>query len=273
MVHYDLRNFAESFGKRPLSKLNKAAVEKWMEVCHLAPQTRRNRLSHARVFCAWLVEKGHIKSNPTKDFEPIRLPRRVPVTLQQEEVAKVIDTCGDDLRGLAIIWMMVGLGARCIEVSRVNVDDYDRVARTIKLRGKADHERILPVPDEVAAALNAYASVTGRSPGPIIRHINRKGGYTYERLDAQTISTYVTKIMREAGIKGNIFDGKSAHGLRRTAASDVMDRTGNIQIVQALLGHEWIETTTAYLRPVALDNLREAMAGRGYEHPRLEPAS
>lgn len=265
-VHYNLLNLAQSHGARPLTKFNKAAIEKWMEVGHLAPQTRRLRLSHTRVFCTWLVDQGHVKVNPTKDFPPIRIPRRVPVTFQQEEVAKVIDACDGDLRGLAIVWMMVGLGARCVEVSRANMDDYDRRAKTIKLRGKGNHERVLPVPDEVAAALDAYHNETGRSPGPIIRQINRRtGGYTYDRLDPQTISTYMTKVMRAAGVKGAIFDGKSAHGLRRTAASDVMDKTGNIQIVQALLGHENIETTTIYLRPVALDNLREAMAGRDYQ--------
>lgn len=265
-VHYDLVNFAQSFGARPLTKLNVSVIEKWMEIGHLAPSTRRNRLSYVRVFCDWLVDKGHIKRNPTKDFPPISLPRRVPVTFQQNEVAKVIAACGNDRRGLAIVWMMVGLGCRCVEVSRADIDDYDRVAKTIKLRGKAGHERILPVPDEVAAALDAYHNETGRSPGPIIRQINRKGGYTYDRLSPQTISDYMTRVMRKAEVKGRIFDGKSAHGLRRTAASDVMDRTGNIQIVQALLGHAKIETTTIYLRPVPLDDLRDAMAGRGYRH-------
>jgi integrase len=81
----------------------------------------------------------------------------------------------------------------------------------------------------------------------------------------------MSRWMRAAEIKTRAHDGRSAHGLRRTAASDVMDSSGDIRIVQAMLGHVRIESTAFYLRPVPLDKMREAMEGRNYGSPGVPP--
>jgi integrase len=177
-------------------------------------------------------------------------------------VAKLLDLVAGDRRATAMVWLMVGQGCRCVEVSNLDLDDYDPRALTIRLRGKFGHERELPVTVEVARALDDYINETGRVPGPLIRSLVNQ----YDRLGPTTISDYMGRWMRAAGIKSRNYDGKSAHGLRRTAASDVMDRTRDIHAVQAMLGHANIETTTMYLRPVAMDTLREAMEGRTYSH-------
>jgi len=71
--------------------------------------------------------------------------------------------------------------------------------------------------------------------------------------------------MRDAGVKAGALDGRSAHGLRRTAASDVMDLCGDITIVQELLGHRLVSTTAEhYLRRVPIESMRAAMEGRTY---------
>lgn len=70
--------------------------------------------------------------------------------------------------------------------------------------------------------------------------------------------------MRLAGVKVRALDGRSAHALRRTCASDVADRA-DLRVVQQILGHSDLAVTSRhYLRPVPLDEMREAMEGRSY---------
>lgn len=64
-------------------------------------------------------------------------------------------------------------------------------------------------------------------------------------------------------------DGRSAHSLRHTATSDVLDTYGNVRIVQEMLGHSSLQSTQVYLRRADLGQLREAMAGRDYTFPML----
>lgn len=258
---YPLAALARLFGARPLSRFGPAAIDRWLEsIGHQAPATRRHRLSVVRGFCRWLVATRRIPRDPTAHVPVVPQPRRVPITLTAAEVGRVIGTMPSP-RARAIAWLMVGCGCRCIEVARLDVADYDPDDRTISLVGKADHERVVPVPQEVAGAIDAYLDEAGRIGGPLIR--SELDGRS--RLSSRTISGYMRKWMSAARVKLAPLDGRSAHCLRRTAGSDVMDRANDIRIVQAMLGHSRVETTAKYyLRPVPLDRLREAMEGRAY---------
>lgn len=265
-VNYILHDFATDFGGKALNRLTVGAVDHWFEgMPHIAPTTRRIRLSAVSLFCRWLYATRRIKADPMVGYPGVKLPRRVPVTVPVADVGKLL-ALSNDRRMKAIVWLMVGCGCRCVEVSLLDMDDYDSRAETLRVVGKGGHERVLPVPAAVADALEDYLDEIGRTPGPLIRGRLPGGGPgdCYDRLSPTTISNYLTRWFRAAGIKARNYDGKSAHGLRRTAASDVMDRTHDIQLVQAMLGHAKIETTTAYLRPVSLDRLRDGMEGRSY---------
>lgn len=272
-----LYSLDRAFGRRPIQRFGPATVDRWLELGgHMAPSTRRHRLSVARVFCRWLVEVKVVKVDATAHVPTIRQPRRVPTTLHHGEVARLLAS-QPSARAQAIIWLMVGCGCRCVEVARLATSDYDPDGLTLRLVGKGGHERVVPVPVEVAVALDRYLDETGRVAGPLIRsEANQRAG-----LDAGTISIYMTRWMAGAGIKTRRYDGRSAHGLRRTAASDVMDTSHDVRIVQHMLGHEHISSTALYIRPVTMASMREAMSGRAYHladptsagHPQLDVAA
>lgn len=259
---YQLARLARSFGQRPIRQYGPAAVDRWLgSIRHYAPSTRRAHLATARGFSRWLVDQGIVDKDATAHVPPIRQPRRTPITLPTDEVARLLAACPDE-RARAVIWLMVGCGCRRVEVSRLDVEDYTPErdgGGTIRLVGKAGHERIIAVPVEAARALDTYLDARGRVAGPLIR--TRTGA----RLAPHTIGVYVNRWMTAAGVKTRAYDGRSPHGLRRTAASDVMDRSGDLRAVQMMLGHASIQTTAAhYLRPVTMDQLRDAMEGRPY---------
>lgn len=264
-----LAGLSTTHGNRPLDQYGPKTIDRWREsIGHLAPATRANYTSHVRSFSRWLIAQGKITADPTTHLRPIPRSRRAPVTLTPPEVGKLI-AHAPDLRAEAIVELMVGCGCRCVEVSRLRVDDYDPRSYTIRLRGKGGHEREIHVPAETRHALDAYLETVGRVAGPLIRnevHPNRP-------LAPKTISIYVRRWMRTSGVKVRALDGRSAHGLRRTCGSDVMDQTGDIRVVQEMLGHADIQTTAAYyLRRVTADQLRDAMEGRSYRHALPEAA-
>lgn len=227
-----------------------------------APATRRHAVSTVARFCQWLVIEGHLETDPTLTLMRVKEPRRVPRALSSDDVARVIGAC-PDRRTLVIVWLMVGLGLRCVEVSNADLHDYDDRARTLQVRGKAGHERVLPVPDTVAAALAQWIEVRGWFAGPLITPAPKGWKAISGRVSAQRISIMVQRVMRSAGVHSP-GDGRTAHSLRHTAASDVLDACHDIRVVQEMLGHTSVATTQIYLRRADLGRLRTAMAGRNY---------
>lgn len=250
-----LRNLANHFGRRPLHHLTPKAVEKWMEsISHMATNSRAAYLASVKQFTAWLHAEGLLAVDPCKQIAPLRRPRTVPRAQNQAAIAATIEACGTE-RDRAIVWLMVGCGLRRMEVSALRWDDYDERDQTIQVRGKGNKERILPVPAEVRDALEPLMR---RSGGPIIEA--RYGGH----LSAEAIGRIVSHAMRRAGVKRAPYDGVSGHALRHTAASDVLDGCGDLRVVQQMLGHEHLSTTSIYLRRVNARELRAAMEGRNY---------
>jgi site-specific recombinase XerD len=260
-LRYALDSLDVSFGNRPLTQLTPRAIERWLEtVGHLAPSTRRNHLGAARGFCRYLVARDLIAEDPTAHVARIRQPRSVPRALSPADVGRLWLALPDE-RARAIVALMVWCGLRCVEVARLQVTDYDPVAGTIRVVGKGMHERELPVPVETRAVIDRYlASVGGVMSGPLIRssRIPSRG------LSEATISTYVSRWMETAGLKVGRWDGRSAHALRHTCASDVLDVCGDLRVVQEMLGHAHLSSTAIYLRRAGIGRLREAMDGRDY---------
>ncbi len=258
---YALDGLDRSFGNRPLGQLGPRAIERWMETTgRLAPSTRRNHLVAARGFCRWLIAQDLLVDDPTADVARIRQPRSVPRALGRDDVARLCRALPDD-RARAIVALMVWCGLRCVEVARLQVSDYDPDGATIRVIGKGLHERDLPVPAEVGAIVDRYlASVGGVLSGPLVRssRIPSRG------LSECTISTYVSRWMQDAGLKVGRWDGRSAHALRHTCASDVLDECGDLRVVQEMLGHAHLSSTAIYLRRAGMGRLREAMEGRSY---------
>lgn len=258
-IRYTLDTLCDSFGDRPPSALGRKAVDRWLEtIADRAPATRRNYLSRARAFARYLMAEGLITRDPFAHVPSINQPRREPVTLTRTQIGQLHATL-PDLRARLIVELMDGLGARCCEMANLHVEDYDPSHGRILLRGKAGHERTLSVPASTQALLEQYLDDTRLGTGPLIRSRN----HPERGLIPATYSQYLRNWLWAAGVKRRALDGRSAHALRRTCGSELMEATGDIRVVQAVLGHARIETTARYyLRPVALTRMADAMAAR-----------
>lgn len=255
---YTLATLVEVHGQRPVSQLGPKVIDRWMEtIADRAPSTRRNMLSRVRGFARWLMADGQIRRDPTAHVPAIRIPRRIPVTLTRAQVQALVAAL-PDLRARVIVALMDDVGARCADVALLRVEDYDPSGRTILLRAKG-HERRPPISAAMARLIDAYLAEQGHSTGPLVRSKDQ----AHLGLSAATISHYVRDWMWQAGVKQRPHDGRSAHGIRRTCLSELMEACGDIQVVQEVAGHVRPDTTVRhYLRPVSLERVRVAMERR-----------
>jgi integrase len=253
-----LGQFAESFGRRPVARMGEADVIRWMGgMADLRPSTRRNKLSVVKGFTRWLVRHGHLRRDPCAEVRPPRQPRTVPKVFERDAVGALLEAC-PDARARLIVLLMVQEGLRAGEVAGLELGDID--GRLVLVQGKGGHQRMVPLVAEVRAALDAYLVERGGYAGPLIQHAYHPG----RGLVSHSVSDLIRRLCRTAGIKRAPHDGISAHGLRRTCASDLAERDVSLLDIAEALGHQSIETTRKHYTRHRAGRLAGALEGRVY---------
>ena len=232
-----------------LEQLDRATVAAWQaSVGTHRPATRRAYLSTVRTFCRWAAAEGLLALDPTAGAARVREPRRATRAMPPASIAR-LRLVLPDRRAELIVALMFHMGLRCVEVARLRPADYDLAGAEMVVTGKFSDQRPLPVPAPVVGALADWAAGGG------------SGRDTVVGLSANTISKLVSDWMAAAGLKTGPYDGNSAHALRHTMASNMLDRCGNVRTVQQALGHVSLATTERYLRTPDMDAMRAAMDG------------
>lgn len=254
-----LTDFACSYGHRPLQQLSHKAVERWLEEMveqGIAASTRSVRLSSLRTFARWCVVTGVVEKDWTLLAPRVRRPRVVPRDMTNQHVALVLAQAKNERERL-IAWLMFGCGLRCVEVHRLDVEDLDRFTMQVHVVGKAKHERVVPVPEPVVRAWDAYLGASGHATGALVRYWDGSG-----RLGPERISGLMGRLCRDSGVKVRRGDGRSAHGLRAAGASDLFDACLDPLIVQEFLGHASLAAGRPYLRRASTGRVRDAQDHR-----------
>lgn len=240
---YVLGRFAVSYGERDPRRLGMADVERWLRTrSHLAASSRRGEWAAVRCFVRWMVEHGHLRTDPFVGRKAPQVPRQAGRALTTDQTA-ALEAVLPDKRAWAIYALMRWVGLRRGEVVRLQVGDWDRRSGILHIVGKGGHHRKEPVPDWVAVHLDAYLAEVGAKAGPMIR--SRDGG---SGIGPAYVSQMTTRWMRAAGVKDAPFDGRSAHALRHTIASEIAESGADVRTVQELLGHTSLTSTQIYLR-------------------------
>jgi len=241
-----LRRVVRHVGDCDCCDFGPAEVTSWQRaVGTQKPGSRKILYSTLRGFCRWMAQEGIVEVDPAaRLLGRVRQPTAAPRALSGAQLARLVGVLPNP-RARVVVALEARLGLRCMEVSGLDVTDWDRDTQTLFVQGKNDSQRKLPVPHDVAELLDAY--VGERTSGPLIGC--RPDG----------ISKLVVGWMKLAGLKSAARDGISAHALRHTAASDLYQQTHDLKLAQKLLGHKNVQTTDRYLRPGDLDELRAAL--------------
>lgn len=263
-----LRTFQSAVGVTDVADVTTDLLSEWVHERRLRQASRRSRWSAVRGFFRWAADQGHVGEDPTLMVPPPRVPRHVPKPLTAAEATAVLraarqmdrdprsaDGCGNEL----MVSLMVQEGLRCIEVRRLDVADIDLGRGTVLVRGKGGKERVLPLTDQTRSALLRHWEQCPPATGPLV---TKRGGF--DAMTASAINHRMLRIFELSGIKRGPHDGKSAHSLRATAATDVYRGCLDVRMVQAMLGHDHLSSTQHYIELASPEHLRDAMAGRRY---------
>lgn len=227
----------------------------------LSPRTQAQRLVPVRSFFRWLARENFILSNPASELELPRAQRRLPaavLTAEEAEAVLAVPDVGDPfgLRDRAILEVLYATAMRRTELTRLGVWDVDWARATVMIQlGKGGKDRIVPLGERAKAWLEAYRDqvrpqlVAGRDPGVLF--LSRDG----RALKPTRLSERVRAYVERAGIA----KAGSCHLLRHTAATLMLEGGADIRFIQALLGHESLETTQIYTR-VSIGKLSEIHA-------------
>ena len=237
----------------------------------LAASSAARALVAVRAFHRYRLLDGDESSDPARAIPPpraaLRLPKAIP--LDQVEALLAAAGAGDHpvaLRDRAILEVLYGVGARVSEVVDLDVDDVDGGLDVVRLRGKGNKERLVPLGSYAGAALDAYRvrgrpalASTGRGTPALF--LNQRGG----RLTRQGI----WGVLKGAADRAGLSVAVSPHTLRHSFATHLLDGGADVRIVQELLGHASVTTTAIYTK-VTIAHLREVYAG---SHPRAGRAA
>lgn len=220
----------------------------------LAASSAGRALVVARGLHKFAAAEGIVDADVAARVAPPKQGDRLPDTLSIGEVEKLLDTCPDEtavnLRDKALLETLYATGARVSEVLGLVVDDVaDEIL--IKVTGKGNKQRVVPVGGAARRAIDAYL-VRGRpalSKGRTHALFLNKHGHPLSRQSAWTI---IKNAASRAGIDKDI----SPHTLRHSFATHLLEGGADVRTVQELLGHSSVTTTQIYTH-VTPENLRE----------------
>lgn len=218
-----------------------------------APKTINATLSALKGVARAAWQLGQITPEELQRVRDIRSVRgsRLPSGRGHtpDEISRLLDACAKDRspagsRDAAIVMLQYSLGLRRGECPSLDLSDYSPANRTMRIRGKGDKERLGYLEDKGATdALADWLQARSFKPGPLLCPVTRDGKVIFRRLSDQAIYAALIRRAEEAGIVE-----LTPHNLRRTFATELLDRGVDISIVQSLLGHASINTTKIYDR-------------------------
>jgi integrase/recombinase XerC len=245
----------------------------------LGPSTVRLRFAALRTFYKLAVRDGKMKLNPVSDLSLPKLPRRLPVFLNQEQVTALLDAprklwateekrlaAGarkkdrrsaqnwQMLRDVAWLELFYSAGLRLSELVQIRRSELDLHQGTVRVVGKGRKERLCPLGNPAVRALEAYLDACPFDSEALF--VSAHG----RQLNGRTVQLALKRYLAAAGLDAKL----TPHKLRHTFATHLLDHGADLRSVQELLGHSQLTTTQIYTS-VSVERLK-----RVYDraHPR-----
>jgi integrase/recombinase XerD len=245
-----LYGFAESIGVEPES-VTGDQIQDFIAHLHDSGLSKRSQariVSSVRGFYKYLLIEEVVDSDPTELIELPKIGRKLPEVLSVEEIdameAAIDLSMPDGHRNKAIIETLYSCGLRVSELVNLRLTDLFFNDGYVRVLGKGNKERLVPIGRKAIADINMYLSQRLMVSTPVdarsgnIVFLNRRG----KQLTREMVFLIIKKYARAAGITRNI----SPHTLRHSFATHMVEGGADLRAVQEMLGHESILTTEIY---------------------------
>jgi integrase/recombinase XerD len=251
-----------------LKDINQENIENFLAYLYdlgLSANSQARILSGIKKFYAYLLQEKLVNENPTLLISSPSIGRHIPDVLSYEEICSLIDSIDLSLpfghRNKAIIEIMYGCGLRVSEVTSLKISNIYIEDEFIRIFGKGDKERLIPISQSIIKTLNLYIDGERKFQNINPKHtdtlfINRRGS----GLSRQMVFLIIKDLAEKAGIKKNI----GPHTIRHSFATHLLEGGADLRAVQQMLGHSSISTTEIYTH-ISDQYLREVIT---LFHPR-----
>jgi integrase/recombinase XerC len=246
----DLKSVAEFCGRRglTLSSLDNPQVRAYAASEHgdgIGPRSIQRRLSSLRSFYNYLLREGGATGNPAIEVRAPKTKKRLPATLDADQMARLLDFRADDslsARDKAIMELFYSSGLRVSELVNLDLGAIDLKDKTVRVLGKGNKTRIVPMGRYAIDALNQWliqrAAFT-RETSPTQALFLGKSGRS---LTVRAVQLRVSTWARRQGLAQHVHP----HMFRHSFATHLLESSGDLRGVQELLGHADISTTQVY---------------------------
>lgn len=254
--HYDDLSFPE---------INHLQLRSWLAELKENGQKERSinrKISSISGYYKYLLRKGLVEKNPTGLIHSLRLPERLPTFLKETETENLLEqvTFGDDFQAYTdrlILELLYASGMRRSELIHLKESDIEWSLRQIRVLGKGNKERLLPVSEAMLDQLRNYLSLKKEANIETATLLALPNGkQLYERYVYATVKKYLSQV--------TTLKKKSPHILRHTFATHLLNNGASIQAIKELLGHSSIAATQVYTH-INIDELKKV---HKLNHPR-----
>ena len=238
----DLEAFFSNVGVEPAMVSTQDVLDYLASVDKLSKRSQSRLLSSLRSFFDWLVLEGDRKDNPCDAVDSPKLGRYLPEVLSVEEVTAIIDSVDtskwNGVRDKAILEVLYGCGLRVSEAVGLRISHVYLEEGFVRVVGKGDKERIVPMGEVAVEAVRKYLDVRPEPAAPQfddIMFLNRFG----KSVSRVSMFNMVKRQAMAAGVSKEI----SPHTFRHSFATHLIENGADLRVVQEMLGHESILTT------------------------------
>ena len=210
------------------------------------------KLAAIRSFFRYLVRQAVVEKNPAELIATPKKENRLPFHLDIDQVTTLVEAPRDAeryaLRDRAILEMLYSCGLRVSELTGLAIGDLDLTGGMVRVLGKGNKERIVPVGSRAVEAIRKYLQGRGELGGSGPLFLNTRGQRINRRSVARIVDAHVLRIAA--------FKRISPHILRHTFATHMLEGGADLRAIQELLGHASLSTTQRYTH-VGIDRLME----------------
>lgn len=238
----------------------------WLNDLGLGARSQARLISALKTFYKFLLLENEVKEDPAELLEGPRLARNIPEVLTYEDIQRMLETIDlsypHGVRNRAMLETLYACGLRVSELTDLRMSNVFAEVGFVKVLGKGNKERIVPIGDEAVKHIGLYIDgvrkpMTNIHPGHSnILFLNRRG----KKLSRVMVFNVVKECAEKAGIDKNV----SPHTFRHSFATHLIEGGADLKAVQDMLGHESILTTEIYTH-LDTDYLRETVM---MYHPR-----
>jgi integrase/recombinase XerC len=264
----DFQKFAsEEYQYSEIVDVNYSIVRSWIVSLvdsGISNRTVNRKISSLKTYYKFLLKTGQIEINPLAKHKALKTSKKIQVPFSEIEIENVMEllqteSTFEGLRDRLIVELFYSTGIRRAELINVKLNDVSFAQKTIKVLGKRNKERIIPLLPAVLNTINGYLPFRERLENikdPDYLFLTQKGVKVYETLVYRIINSYFSETSEKVK--------KSPHILRHSFATHLLNEGADINAVKELLGHSSLASTQVYTQN-SIAKLKEVYKN---SHPR-----